>query len=45
MSDERRTTPPLAEPVVARRRNWLPSLIWLIPIVAALVGLRWSRAS
>ena len=26
-------------PVVARRRNWLPSLIWLIPIVAALVGV------
>ena len=29
-----------AEPtVVSRRRNWLPSLIWLIPIVAALVGV------
>ena len=28
-----------------RRRNWLPSLIWLIPIVAALVGVRWWRAS
>jgi len=24
---------------VARRREWLPSLIWLIPIVAALVGI------
>lgn len=33
------TTPPLAPPVVARRRNWLPSLVWLIPIVAALVGI------
>ena len=30
---------PLAEPRVARRRNWLPSLIWLIPVVAALVGI------
>ena len=29
----------LPEPVVARRRNWVPSLVWLIPIVAALVGL------
>ncbi|MGR4869877.1 intermembrane transport protein PqiB [Variovorax sp. LARHSF232] len=29
----------LPEPAVARRRNWLPSLIWVIPIVAALVGL------
>ncbi|MBU2408966.1 MAG: MCE family protein, partial [Gammaproteobacteria bacterium] len=36
MSDE---DTPLAEPVVSRRRNWLPSLIWLIPIVAALVGV------
>jgi paraquat-inducible protein B len=24
---------------VVRRREWLPSLIWLIPIVAALVGI------
>ncbi|KWT82855.1 MULTISPECIES: MlaD family protein [unclassified Variovorax] len=31
--------PPLPSPVVVRRRNWLPSLIWLIPIVAALVGV------
>ncbi|MDM0013256.1 MlaD family protein [Variovorax sp. J22P168] len=31
--------PPLAAPKVVRRRNWLPSLIWLIPIVAALVGV------
>jgi paraquat-inducible protein B len=30
---------PLKAPVVARRRNWLPSLIWVIPIVAALVGI------
>jgi paraquat-inducible protein B len=31
--------PRLANPSVVRRRNWLPSLIWLIPIVAALVGV------
>ena len=29
----------LPAPAVARRRDWLPSLIWLIPIVAALVGI------
>ena len=38
MTDQEKP-PPLAEPVVRRRRNWLPSLIWLIPIVAALVGV------
>jgi len=26
-------------PKVVRRRDWMPSLIWLIPIVAALVGI------
>ncbi|RYF71673.1 MAG: MCE family protein, partial [Comamonadaceae bacterium] len=26
-------------PTVVKRRDWLPSLIWLIPIVAALVGI------
>jgi paraquat-inducible protein B len=31
--------PALPKPRVARRREWLPSLIWLIPIVAALVGV------
>ena len=29
---------PPPRPRVVRRRNWLPSLIWLIPVVAALVG-------
>ena len=29
----------LPEPKLSRKRDWLPSLIWLIPIVAALVGL------
>jgi paraquat-inducible protein B len=37
------TPPPAApapgpRPTVVRRREWLPSLIWLIPVVAALVG-------
>ncbi|RJG05761.1 MCE family protein [Noviherbaspirillum cavernae] len=31
--------PDLPTPQVARQRNWLPSLIWLIPLVAALVGI------
>jgi paraquat-inducible protein B len=31
--------PGLPPPRVVRRRQWLPSLIWLIPIVAALVGV------
>lgn len=35
----RAPAPALAEPRVARRRNWLPSLIWLIPVIAALVGV------
>ena len=30
------TLPP---PLIEKRRRWLPSLIWLIPIVAALVGI------
>jgi paraquat-inducible protein B len=33
------SAPPLPKPQVKRRREWLPSLIWLIPIVAALVGV------
>jgi paraquat-inducible protein B len=30
---------PRQQPHVSRRRNWLPSLIWSIPIIAALVGV------
>ncbi len=30
---------PLPEPKRERPRSWLPSLVWLIPIVAAVVGL------
>ena len=29
----------LATPAVTRRRTWLPSMIWLIPLVAALIGI------
>ncbi len=44
MNEEEAATDPLppgdlAAPRIARRRDWLPSLIWLIPIVAALVGI------
>ncbi|MET0542433.1 MAG: MlaD family protein, partial [Variovorax sp.] len=42
MSDPAQPNPPLPElkpPSVKRRRDWLPSLVWFIPIVAALVGV------
>ncbi|AMM26373.1 PqiB family protein [Variovorax sp. PAMC 28711] len=31
--------PPVQSPTIVKRRDWVPSLIWLIPIVAALVGI------
>ncbi|CAB3640623.1 PqiB family protein [Trinickia soli] len=31
--------PDLPEPVSAPRGGWLPSLVWLVPLVAALVGI------
>lgn len=31
--------PALLQPRRTRQRNWLPSLVWLIPIIAAVVGL------
>ncbi|MEJ1167181.1 MlaD family protein [Variovorax sp. CCNWLW186] len=37
--NDNRAPPGLPPPRVVRRRQWLPSLIWLIPIVAALVGV------
>ncbi|MEB0164628.1 MlaD family protein, partial [Glaciimonas sp. CA11.2] len=36
---ENPSLPDLPTPRMKRQRNWLPSLVWLIPIVAALVGL------
>lgn len=37
--DDKPAPSALPRPRVVRRREWLPSLIWLIPIVAALVGI------
>ncbi|KAF1028610.1 MAG: Paraquat-inducible protein B [Burkholderia plantarii] len=31
--------PELPGPVVTRRAGWLPSLVWLVPLVAALIGI------
>jgi paraquat-inducible protein B len=31
--------PDLPEPVATTRTGWLPSLVWLIPLVAALIGI------
>jgi paraquat-inducible protein B len=31
--------PGLPEPASARRGGWLPSLVWLVPLVAALIGI------
>jgi paraquat-inducible protein B len=31
--------PHLPEPVVQRTSRWLPSLVWVIPLIAALVGV------
>ena len=39
MNDDDKHEAAAATPEVVRRRDWLPSLIWLIPIVAALVGI------
>ncbi len=33
------TPPSLPEPDVVRPRRWLPSLVWIVPIVAALIGI------
>jgi len=31
--------PSVSDPVIATRAGWLPSLVWLVPLVAALIGL------
>ncbi|NTX47350.1 MCE family protein [Burkholderia cepacia] len=31
--------PTIAEPAVAKRAGWLPSLVWLVPLIAALIGI------
>ena len=39
MSDSDTTPPPLPEPRIERRRKLAPSLIWLVPAIAALAGI------
>ncbi|KAF1040351.1 MAG: Paraquat-inducible protein B [Herbaspirillum frisingense] len=39
MTDTHEEKPALLQPKRVRQRNWLPSLVWLIPIIAAVVGL------
>ncbi|MYN28138.1 PqiB family protein [Duganella levis] len=39
MSDNDNGQPPLPEPEVEKPSRWLPSLVWLIPLLAALIGL------
>ncbi|WP_137718379.1 intermembrane transport protein PqiB [Methylobacillus flagellatus] len=39
MTEQSTPQSPLPQPKRAQARNWLPSLVWLIPIVAAVVGL------
>lgn len=31
--------PDLPDPDTAPRRSWLPSLVWLVPLIAALIGI------
>jgi paraquat-inducible protein B len=37
MSEE--LPPPLPEPHVDKASRWLPSLVWLVPLIAALIGV------
>jgi len=39
MSDNENGNPPLPEPEVEQPKRWLPSLVWLIPLLAAMIGL------
>ncbi|WP_343730218.1 MlaD family protein [Duganella sp.] len=36
---ENESGPPLPEPNVEKASRWLPSLVWLIPLLAAVIGL------
>ena len=31
--------PPPQEPVISTKSGWLPSLVWLVPLIAALIGI------
>lgn len=39
MPDKEGELPVLAEPQVEKGSRWLPSLVWLVPLLAALIGL------
>ena len=39
MSENENGNPPLPEPHLDKANRWLPSLVWLIPLLAALIGL------
>jgi len=39
MPENESGAPPLPEPKVEKANRWLPSLVWLIPLLAALIGL------
>jgi paraquat-inducible protein B len=39
MSENEGGHPPLPEPHVEKPHRWLPSLVWLIPLLAALIGV------
>lgn len=38
-SNNDQTSSQLPHPAHAYKKNWLPSLVWLVPLIAALVGL------
>eukprot|EP01032_Pedospumella_encystans_P031600 gene31599-35677_t len=39
MPDKEGELPVLHEPQVEKGSRWLPSLVWLVPLLAALIGL------
>jgi paraquat-inducible protein B len=39
MSENENGNPPLPEPELEKPSRWLPSLVWLIPLLAALIGV------
>src|SRR5215475_10689574 len=34
-----RNEPSVPEPEIVTKRGWLPSLVWVIPLIAALIGV------
>jgi paraquat-inducible protein B len=39
MSEQESKKPVIPAPVKASKKSWLPSLVWIIPVVAAVIGL------